>query len=512
MATAAHEPPVLEGDRVAVIDIGSNSVRLVVYDGPSPLAQPVFNEKVLVGLGADQDAEGRLSPARMATALDCLTRYAALIRAMRVDRVHVLATAATRDAPNGPMFVDRIQSVVGAPVRLLSGEEEGRLSAQGVLAGIPGAEGTVGDLGGGSLELAAIDGETTGAVTTLPLGPLRLANLADGDPADAREVANAALASVHWLVDRRGLPFYPVGGAWRAFARVHMARSGHPLRIIHNYSIALDEARDLLAEIASLKSKDLARLPDMPRRRVEAAPYAALVLDRLLEVLAPPRVVFSAFGLREGSLWDALPPVERPDDPLLAGCADIARRHGRCPDVGAALAAWTAPLFPRESAAAHRLRLAACLIGDVGWREHPEYRAGHAAREVLHGPLIGLEHSGRAFLALALLARYGGNRAQAEAEPWAALLPDAETRDRAWVLGLALRLGLTLSGGERSILVESALHLGGKALVLELPAGAVALAGETVLRRLDQLALALGVQSEVATATGLRTPTPLAQA
>ena len=161
-------------DSVAVIDIGSNSLRLVVYDAPRRAAHTLLNEKVMCGLGRGLERTGRLNPEGVVQAKANLQRFVALARAAGAARIDVLATAAVRDAEDGADFVNDVEKRLSIRVRVLPGAEEGRLSALGVLAGIPDAAGVVGDLGGGSIELAAIGNGRVGSVATLPIGPLRL--------------------------------------------------------------------------------------------------------------------------------------------------------------------------------------------------------------------------------------------------------------------------------------------------------------------------------------------------
>ncbi len=486
--------PPKDQPRPAVVDLGSNSVRLVVFDGHRRNPVAIFNEKAVLRLGRGMTATGKLNEDAVSQALTVMGRYVAIARAMGAGPCQVLATAAVRDASNGAAFVAALtQRFPDFPIRILSGQEEAGLAADGLLCGIPDADGVLADIGGGSLEMVELRAGQRGQAVTRPLGVIRLAERAGDDPVRARAIAEQELASIDWLSNSAGRDLYAVGGAWRALARIHIAQTGYPLNMVHHYTISRDEARDLTGVIAAAGRKALERMPGAPRRRIDDLPFAAIVLRRLLRATGAKRVVFSANGLREGWYMGVLPDSERLRDPMLAAGSDYALRLGRDPTLPAALLRWTDPLFPNEKSNATRLRETACLMSDIGSRDHPEYRAEQAFLRILRQPGIGLDHHARAFLALTLALRY-------EAEPDApflatarALLSVEDTR-RATILGVALRLAYTLSAGTPDLLAGTRL-LVGPALTLELAEGSGVFAGESVTRRLDRLAVTLGLEA-----------------
>lgn len=473
---------------LGVIDIGSNSVRLVVFDEPLRLPTPRFNEKVLCGLGRGLGETGKLNEAGVVLALATIRRFVTLARYMQVKQLQVVATAAARDASNGPDFIARIERETGVSVRLLSGTDEAQFSAFGVLSGIPDAEGVMGDLGGGSLELVAIDKHRVTDSVTLPLGPLRLGGI--GGYNQLKTFIDARYDEVTWLKRWQGKPLYAVGGAWRAIARVHMAQTKSPLHIIHEYTMGRDEALDFTRLLARQGKESVSRMEGVPRRRQDALPVAALVMRRLLRVLQPSQVVFSAHGLREGLAYAMLDDATRALDPLLSYCAHMAAREGRYAEHGAELDRFIAPLFEKESLAEKRLRLAAAMLADIAWRVHPDYRGEQALGLILHAPFGGISQRDRALLGLAVFARYAGTVSDPVAAPaWQML----ETRqvDYALVIGLGLRLGQTLSGGVPGLLRDCRLRFQNGNLVLELSQALAVLDGEQVQRRVETLAKAL---------------------
>jgi exopolyphosphatase/guanosine-5'-triphosphate,3'-diphosphate pyrophosphatase len=431
----------------------------------------------------------------MAQAFTVLHRYHAVARAMGADPFEILATAAVRDANNGHAFVDKLRArMPNVPIQILSGAEEAAFSAMGVLCGIPTADGVLADIGGGSLELVRLAAGERGASHTTALGVIRLAERSEQDPVRARAIADADLAEVPWLSEGIGRDLFLVGGAWRAMARIHMAQIGYPLHMVHHYAIGRDEARDLAGVIGSAGRRSLERLPAISRRRIDDLPYAAIALRRVLRATGARRVVFSASGLREGWFMQRMPREIRAEDPLLAAGREMAARLSRDPILPPALIAWTDPLFPTETPDARRLREATCWMSDIGSHDHPEFRAEQAFLRVLRQPGIGLDHHARAFLALAIAMRYEAEEVGEFLRP-ARLLLDVASAHRAEVLGTALRLAYTLSAGTPDLLAGTSLAMTGGRLVLRLAEDTGVFAGESVMRRLDRLAHAVGLEA-----------------
>jgi exopolyphosphatase/guanosine-5'-triphosphate,3'-diphosphate pyrophosphatase len=482
------------GGPVAIIDIGSNSVRMVAHDGLTRAPTPIFNESVLCGLGRGLPDTGRLNPEGARLARATLKRFVALADAMEAELVDVVATAAVREATDGTDFVASIANVCGLDVRVLSGEEEGRLAALGVISGIPDADGVMGDIGGGSLELVVLDRGAPGPSATLPLGPLRLKTV--GGTRAAQRRIDGALRQVPWLGALEGRAFYAVGGAWRALARLHIAEHDYPLRVLQNYTLPRDTMRALAHEISHLDSRDAARRNNIPRKRRDVLPLAALTLVRLLDLARPDGVVFSAYGLREGLVYDRLSPALQRQDPLIEGCLRLVAWAGRLPDHGSVLRDWTAPLFVGESASAARLRYAACILSDVAWRAQSDHRAEEALQQVLSAPLVGIDHAGRVFLGLAVHARYDGGIAGAAAARVQGMIGDAAATE-ARKIGLSLRLAHTLIPPSALALANVSLDCTGDRLTLRLSPAGRDLMGEVVRRRLDRLAEAFDKSAHV---------------
>jgi exopolyphosphatase/guanosine-5'-triphosphate,3'-diphosphate pyrophosphatase len=482
--------------RSAVVDLGSNSVRLVVYESEGRNAVAIFNEKATLRLGRGLQSTGRLNPEGVSLALDVMARYHAIARAMRADPFEVLATAAVRDASNGPEFTARLERLMpGVPIRILTGDEEAAYSTAGLLAGLPDADGTLADIGGGSLELVRLEQGRHSHAVSLSLGALRLADRAGNDVLAARTIVEADLATIPWLASGAGRDLFLVGGAFRGLARLHMAQTAYPLHIVHHYTLAREEARNFAGSVPSLPKRSIERVPGL-RRRADDLPYAAIVLRRLLRATAPRRVVFSAHGLREGWFLHRVARTGPEADPIMTEQRELGLLLGRDPGLPPALIAWTALLFAGETAEERHTREAACWLADTGSHDHPEYRAEQSFNRILRQPGGALDHRMRAFLATAVALRYDAEPEAPFLETARALL-DASTLQRALQLGLALRLATMLGAGTPDLLAGATLKQDTQKLTLTLHRGHGLIAGDSVYRRLERLAASLGLQASM---------------
>lgn len=479
--------PVASPRRPAIIDIGSNSVRLVVYEGPARLPLPIFNEKVMAGLGRGLTEGGAMDPAAVDRAVAAIARFAAIAREMQVDDLRAVATAAVREAANGAELVAKARDL-GVTVETLSGEQEAMAAGLGALSAFPDADGIVGDLGGGSLELARISGGEVHERASFPLGVLRVAAVrAAGKGALNRFVAQA-LASAGWAGAGIGLPLYMVGGTWRTLARLQMQLSLYPLPLVQGYTLSDDAVGDLRDYLAQADRDTLRAIPGISGSRVATLGDGAALLAALLKGLGSDHAIASANGLREGLLFAALSPEVRAEDPLLTAARAEGQRLGRFPEHGDLLDRWIAPLFSGESTGEARLRHAACLLADTGWNANPEFRAERGAEIALHGSWVAIDGVGRAVVAQALHTSLGGTTNIPA--PLDTLAPE-KVLQQATRWGLAMRFGQRFSGGVAGPLERSSLSIAGGKLVLALRATDRALYGETVERRHKALATAM---------------------
>lgn len=497
-----RRPPDLEP--IGVIDIGSNSVRLVIYEGAVRSPTPLFNEKVLCGLGRTVATTGRLGAEPVERTIQALSRFKAVARVLKVKTLKAFATAAVRDADDGPDFIARAEKACGVKIEILSGAREAELAAEGIRMGFQQPDGFVGDLGGGSLELVDIGVSTHGDSVTLPLGGLRLIDQTGGKIDDAVKIADGHLDKIGWLAKGKGRPFYAVGGTWRALAKLHMEQTQYPLRIMQGYTIPTRDAIEFCELVR--RTKKIASLPgieEVARARREALPYGALVLERLLRQLQPSAVVFSVHGVREGLLFSHLPPHERNKDPLLSFCEEFARQRSRSLAHALELCDWTDQLFDKdgldETFSERRLRHAACLVSDIAWRVHPDYRGEQSLDKIAHAGMTGIDHPGRIFMGLTVYFRHAGPQGSGSDGLPDQLLARIDRRmlKRARIVGGALRAAHMISIGMPGVIDETRLAYLGDRLILTLPQQHADLDGERLRRRFESLAAVLGRVGEI---------------
>ncbi len=344
---------------------------------------PLFNEKELAGLGRGIATTGRLNDEAVETSLAAIRRFMVLCRQMHVKTLHVLATAAARDASNGKGFLDAVEEITGVHPALLSGPEEARLSAMGVLSGIHRPDGIAGDLGGGSLEVVDVRGSAIGTGETFPLGGLRLEESSERTVRKAEKIVVEALSGSRVLPGGAGRTFYAIGGTWRSLARLHMRQKGYPLHIMHEYAIPADEALEFCRMVARRDSESLDSIEAVSKSRRALLPYGAVVLAEVIRIMKPSQIVLSALGVREGLLYDLLGDEEKAEDPLIAASEELALLRSRSPLHARELGPWSghalAAMGLDETEDEVRLRIAACLLADIGWRGHPDYRGEQLA-------------------------------------------------------------------------------------------------------------------------------------
>ncbi len=475
--------------KFAVIDIGSNTVRLVVYENRERAPYVVFNEKVFCGLGRGVSETGLMIKESMDLAVSTLKRFSMLLNKMGINDPRIVATSAVRDASNGSDFIIMVKKKTGLNIKVIDGIEEARLSGCGVICAVPHADGIVGDLGGGSLELAIVGDKKVSNEVTLPIGPLRLQDQMGNWIDNPKRLVKKELKSVEWLSGAKHKKFYAVGGAWRSLARIHMKVVGYQHINMHNYVIPVDEITALAKRISRMTLVELDEyLPYISEKRVNILSLASLTLYRLLRTIKPSKFIVSAFGVREGLLYDEMDEDVRMQDPLIVGCHQVAKMTGRFPEHGKRLYEWIDPLFLEETQEQKRLRLAICILSDVGWRGHPEYRAEKVVAEILYGRLGGINHWGAGLIAMALYVCYGGANHRARQVEVATSLISREDMYYTKKVGMALRLAQRLSAGTSKGLQLAELSLTSDTLLLNVKPDKIDIINDVVRKRLGDLA------------------------
>ncbi|MHA6324039.1 Ppx/GppA family phosphatase [Roseivivax sp. CAU 1753] len=488
------DPDVRALSRVGVVDIGSNSVRLVVFDGAARSPAYFYNEKVMCALGAGLGESGRLNPQGRVRALNAIRRFQLLARGMGTE-LSAVATAAVRSAEDGPEFCADVKRETGLKIFVIDGEEEARLSAQGVLLGWPGSYGLVCDIGGSSMELAEISGGQVGRRVTSDLGPLKLIDVKGGKKGrDA--VIKDTMARLEAKMGTQRDRLFLVGGSWRAIARVDMERRGYPLHVLHEYRMDSAAVRETLKYIARHDIEELRQRVGISNARMSLVPYAAEVLKRLVQTFKPKDIAISSYGIREGMLFEQMPQKLRDRDPLIESCHYAEIKDARLPGYGRRLFDFVEPLFSGARPAKLRIVKAACLLHDVSWRAHPDYRAETVFDNATRANLGGLKHEERVFLGLALLHRYRNKREGTRFEAMASIIAERDIQE-AEILGKALRFGamLWMSEQERGAWMQWQPRK--KHLTLKLSQDAAPLFGEVAEARFLNLSKALGAETSV---------------
>ncbi|MFV0386149.1 Ppx/GppA family phosphatase [Paracoccus sp. (in: a-proteobacteria)] len=481
--------------RVGVVDVGSNSIRLVVFDGAARSPAYFYNEKVMAGLGQDMATTGRLNPAGVERGFAALSRFAALAKGMGIEPLTCVATAAVREAGDGPDFQKRVERETGIRMWVIDGEEEARLSAQGVLLGWPEANGMVCDIGGNSMELAEVKDGRIGRRATSQLGPFRLQQV-EGGKSGLRKHIRKIMAD---LAERMGTGherIYLVGGSWRAIARLDMERRQYPMTVLHEYRMTPDDVTKTAGWIADGDLNQLRGQVGISSSRMELVPLATQVLLELLETFKPTEMAVSSYGIREGLLYEHMSERLRKRDPLIEAARFTERQMARIPGFGKKLYQFLHPIFKHAPTGQDRLFLAACLLHDTTWRAHPDYRAEACFDNVTRANMAALSHPERVFLGLALQHRYKNSRVNSPMAQLFTLLSDQELRD-AEILGKAMRFGAMFAIDDPSDAGRLNYSAKKGRLELKLTETGRQLMGEVAESRFRSLCSAMGVEAVV---------------
>jgi exopolyphosphatase / guanosine-5'-triphosphate,3'-diphosphate pyrophosphatase len=481
---------------VSVVDIGSNSVRLVVYEGIVRSPTVLFNEKILCGLGKGITDTGRLNDKAVSDAHAALKRFRALSKQAGAKTIHALATAAVREAVNGTLFVAEAERLLGCKVKVLTGQEEARYSALGIVSSFWRPNGIVGDLGGGSLELVDVNEMQTAEGITLPLGGLRLSDMSGGSPAKAAKLAHQYLSGAALLKNGAGRAFYAVGGTWRNLGKLHMGATGYPLHVMHEYEIPFADAAQFLRRVARGEVDKLRGIEAVSRNRQSLLAFGAAVLLEIIQQMKPSSVIMSGLGVREGYLYSLLSKQEQAEDPLISAASELSVLRARSPEHARELSEWSGDVFAalgiEETENEARLRRAACLLADIGWRAHPDYRGAQSMNIISNGAFIGIDHAGRAYMALANFYRHEG-LIDGALSPEIRQLAPPRLFERARLLGALMRVVYLFSAAMPGVIPRLAFKPDGfGGFLFVVPKQLADLAGERTEGRLQQFAKLAG--------------------
>ena len=489
--------------RVGVIDVGSNSVRLVIFDGAARSPAYFYNEKIMCALGAGLSQTGQLNPEGRVRAIAAIHRFAALAKGMGVPPLTAVATAAVREATDGQDFRAQVLRETGIKLWIIDGKEEARLSAQGVLLGWPGSYGMVCDIGGSSMELADLADGRVGRRVTSALGPLKLREIKGGQTA-IKDHVRQTMAELHAEMGGNiGARLFLVGGSWRAIAKIDMQRQEYPLAVLHEYRMTSRMISKTADYIRTSDLTELRALCGISESRMSLVPYAAIVLKELMRTFKPKDVAISSYGIREGMLFEQMPKELRDRDPLIEACRFAEAKDARLPGFGRVLYDFVKPLFPRANWQRKRIIKAACLLHDVSWRAHPDYRAEVTFDNATRANLGGLKHYERVFLGLALMSRYTNKTSNSRYDPLLSLLNDDQIKE-ARILGKAMRLGAMLYYNNDKAPGQLKWSSKSAELTLTLDEQTRPLFGEVAQARFAALSDALGAEGHVKFSKGAR--------
>ena len=447
----------------AVVDIGSNNIRLVVYGGLGRAPVVVYSDKSVCQLGKNIEQTGTLNAKGVKKSLKILRRFISVTQTMRVDDVRIVATAAVREATDGQDYIDDIQSFCDCHVEILSGECEARMAGQGVWYGIPEASGLVADLGGGSLELAELKNGTVGRVCSMPVGVLRY-----GDNPDLQTIAQqvARIFQNHsFLEDTPYENIYLVGGAWRALMQQHMVDTAYGVKVMHYYTQPRQAIENLLTPIISGK-RPLSDLSQVNKRRRPYMGVASVILQTLVQQTNPNHIITSGYGVREGILVDDFTDKDKATCALLASCQKIVAGAPVLSLAGDDLFQWMTPaiehLGDRDKTIVH----GACYLVNAVRFDDPDHRGRQILSWMMQRPLLGLSHYERAFMGYMMNARYKKISKKSTLGKLLRKTVRDEDVSTAKVVGAAMALAYSLSGGVDDILKKFHLDIDGDTLIL----------------------------------------------
>jgi len=398
---------------VAVIDIGSNSGRVMVYRHEAGGHLHILaGSRASLRLVRDLDETGGIPAEPLERAFEALRDFRSIAQGSGVRRIVAAGTSALRDASNGPAFIRRVKRELGLTIRTLSGVEEARYGFLGAVGGLPVEHGALFDLGGGSLQVARFRGRRLLGAVSVPLGALRLSDaFLRSDPPTAREMrrlrehAREVLDSAGLRALSRGEELVGTGGTLRNLAKIDQRRSGYPIPRLHGYVLTRRRLHDIASGLAADRAKKRARVPGLNADRRDSVVGGGLVVDTLMEVLGASHVIVSGQGVREGlalslgrETLEATDAVRRSSLEALASrfvgwSRDRARRREA---TAAGLQQALAPGMAGEVAEA--LRHAARIL-DIGRTVDFFDRHEHVADLILATDLGGFSHRDMALVA-----------------------------------------------------------------------------------------------------------------
>ena len=474
--------------RIGIIDIGSNSIRLVVFDGPRRSPLYLYNEKVFFRLGLQSFGKKAFDNATLKAVSRIINRYVAICQNMEIHKIIMFGTSALREASNSDVLVEEIRKNTSICVDVISGEKEAFYAAQGILLGFPNAEGIICDLGGNSVEFANICKRVIAECNSTLLGPLAITKLENKIEDIDRYIRKQLLGAVNANA-AKDKPFFLIGGSWRAIAKIHMQRTQYPLKIIQGYKVKSKKIKKTLEFIQDSSFITKYDEINISADRLELLPLSARLLEIIIDELQIKTLTFSSFGVREGFLYHNLSEAEKKKDPLIEAAKFFEKKETRFPNMSKHTFKWISPLYENLPRKTKRVILAATKLHDIAWIAHPDYKTEMCLELVTRSNISGLSHKERVFLAMILLFRH---KAKPEKVFNSKLFKIVSKKKRkiARVLGKGLKLASTVLG-ELSLFDKIDFRLKAHEVELCFQSKIDFVNGEVVERRIQELNKAL---------------------
>jgi exopolyphosphatase/guanosine-5'-triphosphate,3'-diphosphate pyrophosphatase len=465
--------------KLAVIDIGSNSIRLVIYEKGNRLLLPFFNEKIICGLGRNLHHNGNFTIEAKINSIKAVSRFVTIATAIKAEKLIVFATAAFRIAKDGKEFVQQIEKECSIKIEKLSGEQEAKLAAQGVLYSFPKADGIAIDLGGGSIELAYINNNEIGKLYSCNVGLLILQEKmrTEGEEGVKRYIKEN-LASIN--IEKYNDTLYLTGGGFRYLAKLHMKFVNYPLAIINNYQISVKNFLEILDILRTKTKEQLEKLVE-DYSRSETLKESILLTQSLIEVLRPKNIIFCAYGVREGIALSSSTLQYQNEDALVASCKDILNNDYSASNQTEVLFQWVKQIFRCKIEKFNRLIKACCILSNIARYDHTEYKAELAFQKIIDSIISGITHKERVFIASTLFHRYKiKDKNNIMKHTLKILTP--RMKMTAKTLGITLKLAHTFSVGIDSLLKDMKIYIKKNSLVLEISSNSQDLISDTVMK------------------------------
>jgi exopolyphosphatase/guanosine-5'-triphosphate,3'-diphosphate pyrophosphatase len=484
-------------NKEAIIDLGSNSIRMLIYDNLLNSQIPIFNEKAICELGKNLDKTGKLDPKGSDFALSVLQRFKRILSNLKVKKFKIIGTAAIREATDSKLFVAKVKKILKKKVQVLTGIEEAENSALGVIIGFQRVNGVVVDLGGGSLEIARVEKNIIYEKISLPLGVLRLFNQPKRNKDKINSIISFYLNKIEWLRKGKTKNLYLCGGTWRTLLNAHIFKTNYPLSILHQYKLPAIEALKFSNRLSSVKLIKSEKLVGVTKSRTNYIPIGSYILSSLIKICDPSNILCSVSGVREGSLINKAYLNILKKDSLNRSVHFIALKKGDFGENYIKLYNFLKKIFPnKDENFPFRLLLPACSLSNFDWGLGTYQRAELVFHEVINSPILKLSHNDRIKLGLVSFWRHCSTKYYPDLE-FLKLLSNSEiTACRR--IGAALRFASSISVISSIFYEKIKIYVANeKTLILKVPKKYSQVISNQVQKRLKSLAEEMNLKQEI---------------